>query len=52
LRGSCGGDAVVGPDGEALSCGGCAKQQADMCPSDDILISIAQVGHPNPRHHH
>lgn len=52
LKGSCGGVQHVGPDGEALNCGGCAKSEADLCPSDDPLVSIAQIAHPNPRHHH
>jgi hypothetical protein len=52
LKGSCGGVQHVGPDGEALSCGGCAKQEAEMCPSDDPLVGLAQIAHPNPRHHH
>jgi hypothetical protein len=52
LRGSCGGADHVGPGGESLSCGGCAKQQADLCPSDDPLVRLAQISHPDPRHHH
>lgn len=28
LRGSCGGSAVVGPDGEKLSCGSCPNRKA------------------------
>lgn len=52
LKGSCGGVEHQGPNGESLTCGGCAKQQADLCPSDDPLVSLAQIGHPNPRHHH
>ena len=52
LKGSCGGEAHLGPNGEALSCGACPKQEADLCPSDDPLVSLAQISHPNPRHHH
>ncbi len=51
LRGSCGGPDVVGADGEALSCGACPKQEVDLCPSDDPLVRLAQIGHPNPEHH-
>jgi hypothetical protein len=29
LRGSCGGPAVVGPDGEKLSCDGCPNRKQD-----------------------
>ena len=52
LKGSCGGVEHRGPGGELLSCGGCAKQQAELCPSDDPLVKLAQIGHPDPRHHH
>ncbi|MBX2796613.1 MAG: hypothetical protein KTR31_03055 [Myxococcales bacterium] len=48
LRGSCGGPDVVTADGEALSCGACPKQEVDLCPSDDPLVRLAQVAHPNP----
>lgn len=51
LKGSCGGVQHEGPHGESLSCGGCAKAEAELCPSDDHLVSIAQIAHPNPRHH-
>jgi hypothetical protein len=30
LRGSCGGEAVRGPDGEPLSCGNCPRRAATM----------------------
>lgn len=50
LSGSCGGAAKLeGLDG---ACGACGKKQADMCPSDDPLVRLAQVAHPNPAHHH
>ena len=52
LKGSRGGVEHKGPNGEMLSCGGCAKSEAELCPSDDPLISLAQIGHPDPRHHH
>jgi len=52
LRGSCGGDALISPDGEAISCGACPKKEQELCPSDDDLIRLAQLSHPDPRHHH
>lgn len=51
LRGSCGGDSVVGPDGEQVSCGACPKKEADVCASDDPLVALAQIAHPNPKSH-
>lgn len=51
LRGSCGGPDVVTADGDHLSCGACPRQEAEVCPSDDPLVRLAQVTHPNPRHH-
>jgi hypothetical protein len=30
LRGSCGGQAVRGPDGETLSCGNCPRRAATL----------------------
>ncbi len=51
LRGSCGGDAIHGEDGEALSCGACPKKATQVCPSDEALVALAQVAHPNPAHH-
>lgn len=54
LRGSCGGVDVVAPDGDVLSCGSCPKKEVAMCPTDEPLVAIAQLGHLNPRstHHH
>ena len=51
LRGSCGGPDVVTADGDALSCGACPRNEAEVCPGDDDLVRLAQIGHPNPRHH-
>ncbi len=50
LRGSCGGPDVVMGDGDVLSCGACPRQEAEVCPSDDPLVALAQIGNPNPRH--
>lgn len=50
LRGSCGGPDVVTGGGEVLSCGACPSKQAEVCPSDDPLVALAQIGHPNPKH--
>ena len=51
LRGSCGGPEVVGSSGEALSCGACPKQELDLCPTDNNLVAIAQIAHPDPERH-
>jgi len=51
LRGSCGGPEVVTGDGDSLSCGACPKNEAEVCPSDDNLIRLAQIGHPDPTYH-
>ena len=51
LRGSCGGESVQDANGEAISCGACPKKEVDVCPTDEPLVALAQVGHPNPRHH-
>jgi len=51
LRGSCGGPEVLGGDGEALSCGACPKQERDLCPTDNKLVAIAQIAHPDPERH-
>ena len=32
LRGSCGGPAVVGPDGEKLSCSDCPNRKRETAP--------------------
>ena len=54
LRGSCGGVDVVAMDGEVLSCGACPKKEKALCPTDEPLVGLAQIGHLNPRstHHH
>ena len=51
LRGSCGGPSVVGANGEEISCGACPKKEATVCPSDEPLVQLAQIAHPNPKHH-
>ena len=51
LRGSCGGVGVVSHGGDELSCGACPKADAELCPSDEPLVQLAQIGHPNPREH-
>jgi len=52
LKGSCGGDTVMDASGNPLSCGACPKKEQDICPSDDPLVRLAQIGNPNPKHHH
>ena len=35
LRGSCGGEGAVGPDGEPLSCSTCPRRKNKECPTDN-----------------
>lgn len=49
LKGSCGGSAELEASG--VGCGACGKKASDLCPSDEELVRIAQLGHPNPSHH-
>jgi hypothetical protein len=51
IRGTCGGDTVE-HDGEALSCGACPRKQSEICPSDDAIVKLATISHPNPSVHH
>ena len=51
LQGSCGGIAALEDDHGDASCGACGKKAAAMCPTDDELVRIAQLAHPNPVHH-
>ena len=55
LEGSCGGamdkvNAAYGNHDE-IGCGVCQKKEAELCPSDDDLVRLAQIAHPNPHHH-
>lgn len=55
LQGSCGGamdkvNAAFG-DHDAAGCGVCSKKTAELCPSDDEFVRIAQLAHPDPLHH-
>jgi len=34
LRGTCGGDEVVGPNGEDLLCDACPRRKNNECPGD------------------
>lgn len=52
LKGSCGGEEVLGADGNPLSCGACPKKEAEVCPSDDPFVKLAQIAHPNPKKNH
>jgi len=47
LKGSCGGAASV--LGEEVSCGGCAKKEAEICPSDDEtgLLKLSNLANPH-----
>lgn len=47
LKGSCGGAASI--LGEEAGCGGCAKKERELCPSDDEsgLLSISQISNPH-----
>ena len=46
LRGTCGSDPILNKKGEALTCGACPKKEAEVCPSDDPLVALAQIGSP------
>jgi hypothetical protein len=48
LKGSCGGAAELEDHG--VACGACVKKEAEVCPSDDPLVALAQISHPNPKH--
>jgi len=52
LRGTCGSDPILNKKGEAMSCGVCPKKEAEVCPSDDPLIALAQIGNPSRDLHH
>ena len=47
LRGSCGGAAHV--LGQEVSCGGCAKKERELCPSDDEtgLLELSTISNPH-----
>ncbi len=51
LRGSCGGPSIHTAGGDELSCGACPRSEAEVCPSGDPFVRLAQIGHPDPRHH-
>ncbi|MCO4745748.1 MAG: hypothetical protein KC912_13225 [Proteobacteria bacterium] len=51
LQGSCGGAGEALHEAHGISCGVCVKKEAEVCPSDDPLVALAQIGHPNPEHH-
>ena len=50
LKGSCGGIAEL--EHEDLSCGGCAKREAEVCPTEDPMVALALRQYPNPRDDH
>ncbi len=51
LRGSCGGGEIHDAHGDVIACGACSKKANDVCPTDEPLVALAQIAHPNPRHH-
>ena len=51
LKGSCGGNETLAAMGHEVSCGVCAKKEKEICPSDDLLVQLAQITHPDPKHH-
>jgi hypothetical protein len=54
LKGSCGGEGgeIVDRDGNVIvACGVCVKKDVDVCPTDNDLVRIGQIAHPNPKHH-
>lgn len=50
LQGSCGGAGEALHEVHGVSCGVCSKKDAEVCPSDDPLVALAQIGHPDPKH--
>lgn len=52
LQGSCGGAGEALAEAHGVQCGVCSKKDAEICPSDDPLVALAQLGNPNPKHHH
>lgn len=50
LKGSCGG--AAGLEEQGVSCGACVKKEAEVCPSDDPLVALAQLSHPDPSRRH
>ena len=50
LKGSCGGAGEALHEAHGISCGVCVKKDAEVCPSDDPLVALAQISHPNPKH--
>ena len=52
LRGSCGGGEIIAADGAPISCGACPRKESDVCPSDDPLIALAQIAHPDTSRRH
>ncbi|TNE89899.1 MAG: hypothetical protein EP330_10030 [Deltaproteobacteria bacterium] len=51
LQSSCGGAGEALHEVHGISCGACVKKENEVCPSDDPLVALAQIGHPNPKHH-
>ena len=47
LRGTCGSDPILNKKGEALTCGACPKKEAEVCPTDDPLVALAQIANPS-----
>ena len=47
LKGSCGSASQV--LGDDISCGGCAKKEKELCPSEDEtgLLNLSQLGAPH-----
>lgn len=52
LRGTCGSDPIKNRKGETLNCGACPKKEAEVCPSDDPLVALAQIANPSKKLHH
>lgn len=51
LQGSCGGAGEALHEAHGIACGVCVKKDAEICPSDDPLVALAQIANPNPKHH-
>ncbi len=50
--GSCGDDIRDREGNTVVSCGACVKKEEGICPTDNDLVRIAQLGYPNPERKH
>ena len=48
MSGSCHSVAVNGQDSEC----GCGRKERKICPTDEPLVALAQISHPDPTKRH